>query len=252
MLRKTVIFLGSKPVGYECFAHLAAEQEQLGIEVIGLLTNVRKEFGEGHDLTAIAAEYNIPLLASLEEMPECDVIYSVQYHEILKERHINKARHIAVNLHMAPLPEYRGSNQFSFAILEQKTEFGTTVHSMQPGVDNGDILFQKRFPIPEDCWVNDLYELTYKASINLFRQTLGHVINGKYTTVAQELLVNKYGTSMHYRKEMKALKVIDLKWDKEKIQRYIRATSMPGFEPPYCFIDGEKVYFTRQDPTKQG
>ncbi len=250
MLKKSVIFLGSKPIGYECFSYLVAQREQLGIEVVGLLTNTRKEFGTGHDLSALAAENNIPVFTSLDDMPECDVIYSVQYHEILKAHHIAGARKVAVNLHMAPLPEYRGSNQFTFAILEEKKEFGTTIHLMKPGVDNGDILFQKRFPIPEDCWVNDLYELTYKASLNLFRQTLSHVIEGKYNTVAQDLLENKYGTSMHYRKEMKALKVIDLNWDKAKIQRYVRATSMPGFEPPYCFIDGERVYLTKENPAK--
>ncbi len=248
MLKKTVIFLGSKPIGYECFAYLVAQREQLNIEVVGLLTQARKEFGDGHDLAALAAENGIPVFAGLEEMPDCDVIYSVQYHEILKAQHIAKAKQVAVNLHMAPLPEYRGSNQFTFAILEEKKEFGTTIHTMLPGVDNGDIVFQKRFPIPEDCWVDDLYQQTFKASLNLFKQTLSHVITGNYKTVAQDLLVNKYGTSMHYRKEMKALKVIDLKWDKEKIQRYVRATSMPGFEPPYCFIDGERVYFTRQNP----
>lgn len=248
MLKKTVIFLGSKPIGYECFAHLVAKREELGIEIIGLLTQPRKEFGEGHDLAALAAENGITVFNTLDDMPECDILYSVQYHELLKAHHIGKAKQVAVNLHMAPLPEYRGSNQFSFAIIEQKKEFGTTIHIMKPGVDNGDILFQKRFPIPEDCWVNDLYDLTFKASLNLFRQTISHVIGGKYNTVAQDLLVNKYGTSMHYRNEMKALKVIDLKWDKEKIQRYIRATSMPGFEPPYCFIDGEKIYFTKQNP----
>ena len=116
---------------------------------------------------------------------------------------------------------------------------------MDTGVDNGDILFQKRFPIPDDCWVGELYDLTVNASFNLFKQTLAHIVDGKYTPVAQELLVNKYGTSLHYRKEMGKLKTISLKWDKEQIERHIRATSMPGFEPPYCFIDGEKVFFTK-------
>ncbi len=252
MLKKTIIFLGSKPIGFECFAELIAQKEKLNVEIIGLLTHTRKEFGDGHDLAALAATHNIPVLSSMDEIPECDVIYSVQYHEILKAHHINKARQIAVNLHMAPLPEYRGSNQFTFALLEGKKEFGTTIHKMQPGVDNGDILFQKRFPIHENCWVEELYDMTYKASLNLFKQTLSHILSGNYRVVPQELLVGKYGTSMHYRKEMAALKVIDLKWDKEKIHRYIRATSMPGFEPPYCFIDGERVYFTTQNPVAKG
>ena len=245
MLKKTIIFLGSKPIGYNCFASLLSKRDELNIEVTGIMTHSRKEFGDTHDLLQIAEDHNIPVFKSLDDLPECDIIYSVQYHQILKKKHIDKARQIAVNLHMAPLPEYRGSNQFSFAIIEEKTEFGTTIHKMEPGVDNGAILFQKRFPIPAGCWVNELYQLTYEASLNLFRQTLSHIISEKYTPVAQELLINKYGTSLHYRDEMNQIKNINLDWSKEKIERYIRATSMPGFEPPYCYVNGEKIYFTK-------
>ena len=246
MAKKKIIFLGSKPIGYECFSYMLEKAESLNAEVIGLLTQPRKEFGEGHDLTALATEHKIPIFSALSEMPECDILYSVQYHQILARHDIDKAAQIAVNLHMAPLPEYRGSNQFSFALIEQKEEFGTTIHCIDTGIDNGDILFQKRFPIPPNCWVEELYDLTFKASVNLFKQTLAHIINGNYKRVPQELLIGKYGTSLHFRNEMKKLKVIDLSWDNEKRDRYIRATSMPGFEPPYCLSKGVKIYFTRE------
>ncbi|MES2704580.1 MAG: formyltransferase family protein [Bacteroidota bacterium] len=242
---KKVIFLGSKPIGYECLAFLISQQLPLNLQVAGILTRRRTEFGEGHNLAALAAAHNIPLLENLDSIPECDIIYSVQHHQILKQEHIARASQIAVNLHMAPLPEYRGANQFSFALLEEKAEFGTTIHRIDHRIDHGDILFQKRFPIPANCWVNDLYLLTYNASIKLFSQTLKHIIEGNYKPVAQELLVPKYGTSLHYRSEMAAIKEIDLNWSKEKIERHIRATSMPGFEPPYLFLNGEKILLSK-------
>jgi len=244
MPQKKIVFLGSKPIGYECLAYLISQKEALDIEITGLLTRSRKEFGNAHDLNILAEEHKIPVLDSLADLPECDILYSVQYHEVLTQQHIDKAQELAVNLHMAPLPEYRGANQFSFAIIEQKIDFGATIHKIDDQIDHGDILFQKRFPIPENCWVGDLYKLTYDASVNLFRETLAQVVSGNYSPVPQELLAAKFGTSTHYRKEMAALKQIDLVWSKEKIERHIRATSMPGFEPPYCIIDGEKVHFT--------
>ena len=246
MPKKKVVFLGSKPIGYECLAYLISQKDNLNIEITGLLTHARKEFGNAHDLNVLAGEHSIPLLERLAELPECDILYSVQYHEVLKKEHIEKACEAAVNLHMAPLPEYRGANQFSFALLEEKKEFGTTIHKIDHRIDHGDILFQKRFPIPDDCWVHDLYQLTYKASLNLFQQTLAHLVAGNYKPVPQEVLVGKYGTSIHYRKEMAEIKVINLDWQREKIERHIRATFMPGFEPPYCIINGEKVHFSRQ------
>ncbi len=241
---KEIIFLGSKPIGYNCLKFLIGNAGILNLSLKGVLTKNRTEFGGDHDLAALAQQNGIEVFESLDDMPECDFLYSVQYHEILKARHIEKARELAVNLHMAPLPEYRGSNQFSFALIEGKEEFGTTLHRMLPGVDNGPIIFQKRFPIPENCWVGELYDITVDKSLKLFIETLRHVVTGNFREIDQELLVSKYGTSMHYRNEMNQIKVIDLNWDKEKIERHIRATSMPGFEPPYCIMGGKKVYLT--------
>jgi len=243
MLLKKVVFLGSKPIGYDCFAYMLAMQESLNIQVVGLLTHARKEFGNAHDLNILAEEHHIPTIENEDAIPVCDILYSVQYHRILKADHIQKASQIAVNLHMAPLPEYRGSNQFSYAIIDGKKEFGTTIHEIDTRIDHGGILFQKRFAIPEGCWVNELYQLTYEASNALFRDTLADIVNANYSATPQATLENEYGTSLHFRKEINHLKEIDLGWDKEKIARHIRATYMPGFEPPYCIVDGRKIYF---------
>ncbi len=244
-MAKRVIFLGSKPIGYQCLQYLLQERAALDVEIAGVIANKRTEFGSAEDPGQLAVENNISLYNHLDELPECDIIYSVQYHEILKQQHIDRAKQIAVNLHMAPLPEYRGSNQFSVAVIEGKTEFGTTIHRIDTRIDHGDILFQKRFPIPDNCWVEDLYKLTFDASLRLFRQTLQHIVSGNYQPVSQQLLEAKYGTSLHFRNEAARLKEIDLSWDKEKIERHIRAMSMPGFEPPYAVVNGTKVYLTR-------
>jgi methionyl-tRNA formyltransferase len=244
MATKKLVFLGSKPVGYKCFAYLLEKQAELDIEVTGLLTQKRKEFSNNNDLAALANEYKVPVIDDLADMPECDILYSVQYHQILKAEDIAKAKEIAVNLHMAPLPEYRGCNQFSFAIIDGKEEFGTTIHVMDPRIDHGDILFQKRFPVPEDCWVNDLYQLTEDASVKLFQQTLAALAKGNYNRLPQAALEARYGSSLHFRKEMEQIKQIQLSWSPEQIRKHIRATSMPGFEPPYFILDGKKMYIT--------
>lgn len=244
MSRKKIIFLGSKPIGYQCFEYLIAQQNILNYEIVGLLTQTRKEFGANNDLSNLAVRQQIPIIHRLDDMPECDLIYSVQYHEILKAKHIERAKELAVNLHMAPLPEYRGSNQFSFALIEGKEEFGTTIHRMDTKIDHGDIIFQKRFPIPSNCWAFQLYQLTYEASLKLFCQTLGHIVSGNFRTVPQADLVASKGSSIHYRHEIIDLKRIDLSWDEEKIKRHIRATTMPGFEPPYCEVNKRKIYFS--------
>ena len=62
MQPKSIVFLGSKPIGYGCLEYLIAQREQLNLTIAGLLTRSRKEFGNAHDLNVLAAEHNIVIL----------------------------------------------------------------------------------------------------------------------------------------------------------------------------------------------
>jgi methionyl-tRNA formyltransferase len=77
----------------------------------------------------------------------------------------------------------------------------------------------------------------------LFIETLQPIFEEKYNKIAQHTLIEKRGASFHYRHEIHSLKKIDLSWDVAKIERHVRATYMPGFEPPYALINGKKIYF---------
>lgn len=246
MKRKTLVFLGSKPIGYYCFNYLIQHRDQLQIDLIGILSNDNPTFNPDLSLKKLATEHAIPIIDRLEDMPEVDFLLSVQYHEILKAKDIEKAKELAVNLHMAPLPDYRGCNQFSFAILDGKKEFGTTLHIMDSRIDHGDILFESRFPIPEDCMVHELYAMTHQASVQLFESRIASILQHQYTRIPQSDLIGKRGYSLHYRNEMASIKQIDLRWSEEKIDRHIRACSMPGFEPPYALVQGRKLYLSRE------
>ncbi|WP_118949897.1 formyltransferase family protein [Taibaiella helva] len=248
-----IVFLGSKPIGYQCLQYLLEKKDALDVALVGVRTRMRKEFGaEGNDLAALAAQHGIPLLQSLDELPECDIIYSVQHHELLQAAHIRKARRIAVNLHLAPLPEYRGCNQFSFAIMDEATEFGVTLHEIDTRIDHGDVLFEQRFSIPENCWVNELYELTFSAGMSLFRDSLKPLLDGSYARTPQSELMKHRPSSLHFREEIGALKQIDLTRGEKQVQKAIRATYMPGFEPPYTLIGGKKVYFSLENEPHAG
>lgn len=240
-----VVFLGSKPIGYFCLEHLLKQQQAYNIEVVGVLTNNTNRLGKA-DLTQLAAAYEVPVLPDLEALLqlEVDILISVQYHQILKGKHLAVAKKQAINLHMAPLPEYRGCNQFTFAIIDDQKEFGTTLHIMNEGIDSGDILAEQRFAIPPNCFVKELYELTFEASCSLFENKIGEVLTGNCPPIPQADLMGERSCSIHYRKEIAAAKKIDLNWDEAKIWRHVRATSMPGFPPPYAEINGVKLNIT--------
>lgn len=237
-----IVFLGSKPVGHKCLQYMLENSRLLDLEVIAVRTQLRKEFSGDNNLGQLAENFNIPLLNNLDELPECDIIYSVQHHELLKASHIKKAHKIAVNLHLAPLPEYRGCNQFSFAIMDKAPEFGVTVHEIDTRIDHGAVLFEKRFPVRENIWVDELYNETVAEGIALFTASLPPLLQGKYTRVSQQELSVSRPSSIHYRHEIAGLKKLDLDMGKDFIERAVRATYMPGFEPPYFMINDKKVY----------
>ncbi|MEY2898949.1 MAG: hypothetical protein RL138_1002 [Bacteroidota bacterium] len=241
--KKKVVFLGGKSIGFYCLQELVRQSDTLGLEVVAILSNSQTKLNATGTVESIATQYGIPVLAHEDEllsMPKVDFLISVQYHRILKKEHLKRAKQAAINLHMAPLPEYRGCNQFSFAIADEAKIFGTTLHLMKPGVDDGDILFEKRFKIPADIFVKELYDMTEKASKQLFKKSLSMLISGDYTPTPQASLIAKRGTKFIKRKDIEQLKCIDLKWSQEKIDRHIRATYFPPFEPPYMLIKGEK------------
>ncbi|MFC1613118.1 formyltransferase family protein [Patescibacteria group bacterium] len=246
---KKIIFLGSKPIGYKCLEYLIKNSGDLDIILDGVLTNDNINFASSLSIKSICKKNNIRIIENLDKLlslKDIDILISVQYHKILKKCHIDIARDISINLHMAPLPEYRGCNQFSFAILNNDAIFGTTIHRLEEGIDSGSIIAEKRFNIPKNCFVDELYNLTFKKSLKLFKEEICNIISSNFTLTPQETFLGKRNLSLHYRKEIKDIKKINLSWDKEKIERHIRATAMPGFDPPYAYIGNEKINIIRE------
>jgi methionyl-tRNA formyltransferase len=239
-MKVKVVFLGGKDIGLKCFKVLYENIDNLNIELIGVDPSPR-----GTSILNFIESAGITNLHGT--IPPCDIIISVQYHRVLSNKEILKAAVCAVNLHMAPLPDYRGCNQFSFAIINKAKEFGVTLHEITTGIDSGPIIAEDRFKINDSIWVDELVRLSKERSLDLFENSLPLIINGKYNAINQDLLLNKRKSSFYLRRDIENIKAIDLSWDIEKIDRHIRATLMPGFEGPYVMVNGRKIFFSREN-----
>ena len=85
--------------------------------------------------------------------PDCVVVSS--YNRILRPALVGRVR--CVNVHYAPLPEYRGRANVNWAIINDEPEAAISVHVLAPGLDAGDILYQERIPIGERATVAEVY-----------------------------------------------------------------------------------------------
>ena len=254
LVMNKVLFLGSKPIGFNCLKYLIDYQEELRIEIVGVLSNDNPVFGTEFSVQKLANKYGIPFVKDLDDIVDIkyvDFIISIQYHQILKTKHIEVANKLAINLHMAPLPEYRGCNQFSFAIYNKSKIFGTTIHKLESGIDNGDIIFEERFEIDPNDDVKSLYDKTYKASIKLFKKHISDTLSLNYKMKKQSDLLKIRETHYYTRKDINKLKQIDLNESAEEIILKIKATAMPGFEQPFTIVNGEKYYIIPEKNLKK-
>jgi len=109
----------------------------------------------------IAKHYRIPVLTpedindgtfvtALKRDFEPDLIVSISCSQIMKKPLLAMPRLGCINLHGALLPKYRGMLPSFWQLYDGEEEAGVTVHMIGPGIDDGDILLQKAFPMAKD------------------------------------------------------------------------------------------------------
>jgi methionyl-tRNA formyltransferase len=98
--------------------------------------------------------------------------YSVFYDKIIKEWFISHCARI-LNLHNGPLPRYRGVSPINWALKNNETKHGVTIHEITPGIDDGPIVAQLEYSIyPEFDDVRDVYQRALEYGWLLFQQTM--------------------------------------------------------------------------------
>lgn len=101
-----------------------------------------------------------------------DLVISVLYKNIVKKSFIDKCNKI-INIHLAPLPKYRGVRSINWALKNKELEHGVTIHKLVPEIDKGPIYSQIKFTIyPEIEEVIDVYNKAIEFAFLLFKKTI--------------------------------------------------------------------------------
>lgn len=111
----------------------------------------------GVDYAHVCARYRVPLhyVAGINE-PEAyeilkavapDVLFVIGWHQIVRQPVMGLPRLGLIGAHASPLPHNRGSAPINWAILRGEQETGNTLMWLAEGVDEGDIIDQRTFPI---------------------------------------------------------------------------------------------------------
>lgn len=245
-MKKVVVF-GSIGIAARCMEYFLTIPE---IEIIGVCCekvedNWRKKNGDVDDVYTLAINNNIKILNHEEILDlKPDLGFSIRYNKLIKKEIIDCFKIGIFNTHGGVLPEYRGVYSNINALINGEKEYGVTLHYIEPGIDDGDIVDCLTVPLEEEDTGLSLYLKGEEMCLEIIKNNIYNILNGNIKRINQNELV-KQGRSIgiYSIKGTKEKKYIPLEaLNEEKSIRIIRAFDSDYHEPAYTKIEGRKIY----------
>lgn len=198
-------------------------------------------------LKIFSEKYNIPYFKHINinadefieaiKKYECDLFVSMSFNQIFKDAIINLPKYKTINCHAGMLPFYRGRNILNWALINDEKEFGITVHYIDEGIDTGDVILQRAYPISDEDNYQTLLEKAYIEcaiilydSIVMFKQ--GLVIGKKQSEI--------HSVGFYCSQRKLGDEVLDWDQTSREIFNFIRAISHPG-PMARAFVNGKEM-----------
>lgn len=191
--------------------------------------NTLKNFAEKYEI-----DYLHPVKVNSEEFIEkatlynCDLFVSMSFNQIFTEQIINLPKFKTINCHAGKLPFYRGRNVLNWALINDEKEFGITVHFLDEGIDTGDIILQKIYPITDKDTYGTLLEIAYDECAKLLYEATKQIQKGSFKRVKQNSI---HPVGFYCGRRAFGDEVINWNTSSREIFNFVRALSYPG---PYA------------------
>lgn len=162
-----IVFIGAVEFSRHC---LEAILKCHG-NVVAVVTVAKEKAGthaDYADLSGLAATHNVPLYrvrdinqpdnVELLRSLRPDVIFVFGWSQLVSRQILDIPVLGCIGTHPALLPKNRGRHPIVWALVEGLQESGLTFFYLEESADNGDILWQRAFPISLEDDANSLYE----------------------------------------------------------------------------------------------
>jgi methionyl-tRNA formyltransferase len=135
-----------------------------------------KEFALSHGLSVFQpARIKNDEAKQLFASHDADVGVVVAYGKILPDEFLRSPRRGCINVHFSLLPLYRGAAPANWAIIHGEKETGVTTMFIEPTLDTGPILLQRRTQIGERETAPELMERLAEIGATLLGETLSRL-----------------------------------------------------------------------------
>ena len=253
-----VVLFAQKPIGERCFRYLKDSSDR-SIKLVGACSNEKPQ-GTWWQSAGIAAEcsgYDVPFLPSetannsateaFVSKCKADAIISVQHPRLIPQGALDLVEGRAFNLHLAPLPEYRGYFGINHAMINRDLNYRVTIHWMTQGADEGDIDYEASLPISANETAVSLYSKAVEAGFGIFIS----LIEDLGRSVLPARTRQQPGGRFYDRHSLDRLREIRPPFYENEIALKTRAFHFAPFEPAYLLADGMKITLVPVKPVEQ-
>lgn len=93
-----------------------------------------------------------------------------------------------LNIHTGLVQGFRGTDSCFWSIYKKKPEYiGATIHQIESGIDNGDVLIQKKTVLDKNDTIEDIFFKTCKIGIELLASILKKITNKNFKKTSVNL-----------------------------------------------------------------
>lgn len=221
-----IVFFGSGPVAAESLRLLAKD---FNIEAV--ITKPRAAHHKGDvPVISLARELGLPVHTAANRL-ELDRLFDtklvksqlavlIDFGIIVSQKVIDYFELGIINSHFSVLPEWRGADPITFAILSGQKQTGVSLMLLVEAMDEGPLLGFGEYDMPDNITSPQLTDHLIKLSHALLLQEIPPYLSGETKAVDQKITARKVSYS---RKLTKDDGIIDWSKPAVQIEREIRA-----------------------------
>lgn len=170
----------------------------------------------------VCPDVNAPEEVASIKKRNADLGVSLSFNQIIKDELLNSFPKGMINVHAGKLPLYRGRNVLNWALINGEKEIGVTCHYIDIGIDSGDIILQRTFPVNGEDDYGSILEKAYNLCSDVLVESLGLIVQNKVERKPQ------LPGGAYYVGRMDGDEYIDWGWSSEQIFNFVRAITTPG------------------------
>ena len=120
-----------------------------------------------------------------------DLIILAGYMKIIPPEIVNQYVGKIMNIHPSLLPKYPGLNTYSKILANNDTYAGATVHFVTCNLDQGPVILQGKYAVPDDSDESSLQTLTHNAEHIIYPIAVKWFANDIIKMEGEKLLLDK-------------------------------------------------------------